>query len=69
MEAAFCVETLEDALARHGKPDIFNTKARSSRAPAFSGVLASRGIAISMDGRGAWRDKCVCRAVVAQRQT
>jgi len=25
MEAAFCVETLEDALARHGKPDIFNT--------------------------------------------
>jgi putative transposase len=33
MEAAFCVETLEDALARHGKPDIFNTdRARSSRA-------------------------------------
>ncbi len=25
MEAAFCVETLEDALARHGKPDVFNT--------------------------------------------
>src|SRR5260221_212446 len=25
MEAAFCVETLEDALARHGKPEIFNT--------------------------------------------
>ena len=25
MEAAFCVETLEDALAVHGKPDIFNT--------------------------------------------
>lgn len=57
MEAAFCVETLEDALARHGKPDIFNTDQGSQfTGAAFSGVLASHGIAISMDGRGAWRD-------------
>jgi putative transposase len=46
MEAAFCVETLEDALACHGKPDIFNTdRARSSRAkpsPAFSPTTALR---------------------------
>jgi putative transposase len=57
MEAAFCVETLEDALARHGKPDIFNTDQGSQfTGSAFTGVLASNGIAISMDGKGAWRD-------------
>src|SRR3981081_4672451 len=57
MEAAFCVETLEDALARHGKPDIFNTDQGSQfTGAAFTGVLAGNGIAISMDGKGAWRD-------------
>ena len=57
MEAAFCVETLEDALARHGKPDIFNTDQGSQfTGAAFTGALASNGIAISMDGKGAWRD-------------
>ncbi|MCA6108005.1 IS3 family transposase [Bradyrhizobium cenepequi] len=57
MEAAFCVETLEDALARHGKPDMFNTDQGSQfTGAAFTGALASNGIAISMDGKGAWRD-------------
>ena len=57
MEAAFCVETLEDALARHGKPEIFNTDQGSQfTGAAFTGVLADNGVAISMDGRGAWRD-------------
>jgi putative transposase len=57
MEAAFCVETLQDALARHGKPDIFNTDQGSQfTGQAFTGVLASNDIAISMDGKGAWRD-------------
>jgi putative transposase len=57
MEAAFCVETLEDALAHHGKPDIFNTDQGSQfTGSAFTGVLANNGIAISMDGKGAWRD-------------
>ena len=57
MEAAFCVEVLEDALARHGKPDIFNTDQGSQfTGAAFTGVLAGNGIAISMDGKGAWRD-------------
>jgi putative transposase len=57
MQAAFCVETLEDALARHGKPDIFNTDQGSQfTGAAFTGLLASNGIAISMDGKGAWRD-------------
>src|SRR5438477_1068897 len=57
MEAAFCVETLEDALARHGRPEIFNTDQGSQfTGAAFTGLLASHGIAISMDGKGAWRD-------------
>jgi putative transposase len=57
MEAAFCVETLEDALALHGKPDIFNTDQGSQfTGAAFTGVLTDNGIAISMDGKGAWRD-------------
>ena len=57
MDAAFCVETLEEALARHGKPEIFNTDQGSQfTGSAFTGVLASCGIAISMDGKGAWRD-------------
>ena len=57
MEAAFCVETLEDALAWHRRPEIFNTDQGSQfTGAAFIGVLASSGIAISMDGKGAWRD-------------
>ena len=57
MEAAFCIETLEGALARHGKPDIFDANQGSQfTSSAFTGVLANNGIAISMDGKGAWRD-------------
>jgi putative transposase len=57
MEAAFCIETLEDALARHGRPEIFNTDQGSQfTGAAFTAVLAGHGIAISMDGKGAWRD-------------
>ena len=53
MEASFCIETLEDALARHGKPDIFNTDQGSQfTGQAFTGALAGHGIAISMDGKG-----------------
>jgi putative transposase len=63
MEAAFCVATLEDALARHGKPEILNTDQGSQfTGAAFTRALASNGIAISMDGRGACRDNvCVER--------
>ena len=57
MEAAFCIETLEDALARHRKPEIFNTDQGSQfTGEAFTGVLIKNKIAISMDGKGAWRD-------------
>lgn len=57
MEAAFCVEALEEALARHGRPEIFNTDQGSQfTGHGFAGVLLKAGIAISMDGKGAWRD-------------
>jgi putative transposase len=54
MEASFCIAALEDALACHGKVDIFNTDQSSQFTGAgFTGVLADRGITISMDGKGA----------------
>ena len=57
MEAAFCVEALEEALARHGKPEIFNTDQGSQfTSQEFTGVLLKAGVAISMDGKGSWRD-------------
>src|SRR6266850_755828 len=57
MEASFCIETLEDALAKHGKPGIFNTDQGSQfTCEAFTDVLIRNEISISMDGKGAWRD-------------
>ena len=57
METAFCIETLADALAKHGKPDIFNTDQGSQfTCEAFTDVLHKHDIKISMDGKGAWRD-------------
>jgi putative transposase len=57
MEAAFCVEALEEALAKHGKPEIFNTDQGSQFTSLdFTGVLLDAKVSISMDGKGAWRD-------------
>ena len=57
MEAAFCVEALEEALARHGRPEIFNTDQGSQFTSAdFTAVLLDAKVAISMDGKDAWRD-------------
>ncbi|QIJ45658.1 IS3 family transposase (plasmid) [Rhizobium leguminosarum] len=57
MEAAFCIEAVDEALARHGKPDIFNTDQGSQFTSIdFTAVLKKAEIAISMDGKGAWRD-------------
>ena len=57
MEVDFCLEAVEEALAKHGKPDIFNTDQGSQfSSAAFTGLLLDNGIALSMDGRGAWRD-------------
>ncbi|WP_298290569.1 IS3 family transposase [Novosphingobium sp.] len=60
MEADFCIEALEEALARYGKPEIFNTDQGSQfTSQAFTGVLLREKIAISMDGSGAWRDNVI----------
>ena len=72
MEVDFCLEAVEEALARHGKPSIFNTdqgsqftsafrhvcvpRTKRQTSAAFTGLLLENGIAISMDGRGSWRD-------------
>jgi putative transposase len=57
LEADFCIEAVEEALARHGKPDIFNTDQGSQfTSTEVIKVLASRKIKISMDGKEAWRD-------------
>ena len=57
MDASFCVAALEDALARHGRPEIFNTDQGSQfTGRAFTGTLEQAGIRISMDGRGRWMD-------------
>jgi putative transposase len=57
LEAAFCVEALEEALARHGRPELFNTDQGSHfTGRDFTSVLLKAGFAISMDGKGAWRD-------------
>jgi putative transposase len=57
MDVSFCVSALEEALARFGKPEIFNTDQGSQfTSAAFTSMLAVTGIAISMDGRGRWMD-------------
>ena len=56
LDASFCTDTLDEALTRHGKPEIFNTDQGSQFTSfAFTGRLQAAGIRISMDGRaGAW---------------
>jgi putative transposase len=57
MDARFCVEALEEALARYGRPEIFNTDQGSQfTSTDFTGVLKDAGVAISMDGRGRCMD-------------
>ena len=57
MDTAFCIEALEEACARHGPPEIFNTDQGSQfTSEAFTDELKARGIKISMDGKGSWRD-------------
>ena len=57
MESSFCVEALEEALARYGNPGIFNTDQGSQFTSfEFTGVLKDAGVSISMDGKGRWMD-------------
>jgi putative transposase len=57
MEVDFGIEAVEEALATYGRPEIFNTDQGSQfTSAAFTGLLLENKIAISMDGRGSWRD-------------
>jgi putative transposase len=57
MDADFCVTALEEAIARFGRPEIFNTDQGSQFTSfAFTDTLKGADIRISMDGRGRWMD-------------
>jgi putative transposase len=57
MDVSFCLEALDEALAKHGSSEIFNTDQGSQfTSEAFIGRLKENNIAISMDDKGSWRD-------------
>ena len=57
MDASFCIEALEEAMEKHGRPEIFNSDQGSQfTSEAFTGRLKKEGIQISMDGKGRWAD-------------
>ena len=57
MDVEFCIAALEEALARFGRPAIFNSDQGSQfTSPRFTEVLTGAGVRISMDGRGRWMD-------------
>ena len=57
MDVGFCIEAVEEAMARYGRPEIFNTDQGSQfTSHEFTGLLIKNNILISMDGKGAWRD-------------
>ena len=69
LTAGFCVEALGEALARFGKPSIFNTDQGSQfTSDEFTQVLRDHGIEISMDGRGRCHDNIFVRALVVDRE-
>jgi len=69
MSTDFCVEALEEAIAKYGRTEIFNTDQGSQfTSTEFTGVLKANGIRISMDGQGPLARQCVRRAAVAQRE-
>ena len=57
LTAEFCVEALHEALARYGTPEIFNTDQGSQfTADEFTAALKTKGVRVSMDGKGRWVD-------------
>jgi len=57
LDVSFCTEALQEAIMRHGIPEIFNSDQGSQfTSEAFTGILNTHGISISMDGRGRWMD-------------
>ena len=57
LDSGFCIETVQEALSRYGRPEIFNTDQGSQfTSEDFTGVLSDAGVRISMDGKGRWTD-------------
>ncbi|WP_087721113.1 IS3 family transposase, partial [Salinicola salarius] len=57
LDTDFCVDALEDALARHGSPEVFNTdQGCQFTSKAFTDVLEAHEVRISMDGKGCYQD-------------
>lgn len=57
MDTDFCIEALDEAMAKFGKPEVFNTDQGSQfTSPRFTGRLIDAGVKVSMDGRGRWMD-------------
>ena len=57
LDSSFCVEALEEAVAKYGSPEIFNTDQGSQfTSEDFTNALRSKNISISMDGKGHWMD-------------
>ncbi len=53
MDTGFCIEALEEAIEKHGRPEIFNTdQGAQFTSEVFTGRLKMEGIQISMDGKG-----------------
>lgn len=68
MDLAFCVEALQEAMARYGKPEIFNTDQGSQfTSEAFTDCFKDTGIKISMDGKGRWMDNLSGQDVFVER--
>ena len=66
VNADFCIEALEEAMARHGHAEIFNTDQGSQfTTPRFTDVPTDAGVKVSMDGKGRWMDNVVHRAALA----
>lgn len=68
MDVGLCIEAVEEAISRYGVPEIFNTGQGSQfTSAAFTGLLKSHDIGISMDGKGCWRGKVfverLCRSI------
>jgi len=57
MDVEFCTDALEEAIAKHGRPEIFNTDQGSQfTSPRFTELLRDASVRLSMDGRGRWLD-------------
>lgn len=60
MEVDFCIDVLEEALKKYGKPDVFNSDQGSQfTSEKFTGKLKENKIKISMDGKGRWADNVI----------